>query len=230
MSEQQIPTPSAQKPPSILPVSHDILKNKNTTSLDGSGKELSKLHGGTSLKKNKFWQEGNGTQRGMQSRHLTMIGTCSQGIIGLAHNLSSESSLAIGGTIGTGIFLSAGIVRFIPADFFTHTHNFLSVYQGCSNGRSWKCHSLLFCSRSIRLCCCHLPVSRSLLRSHSVIHHFLSFWWILSGEMSSMYPVSGAFSTFGTRFVSPALGFTLGTSKAWIFLFYFILFCFLKWI
>ena len=25
-----------------------------------------------------------------------------------------------------------------------------------------------------------------------------------------MYPVSGAFSTFGTRFVSPALGFTLG--------------------
>ena len=28
--------------------------------------------------------------------------------------------------------------------------------------------------------------------------------------MSSMYPVSGAFSVFGTRFVSPALGFTLG--------------------
>jgi amino acid permease len=25
-----------------------------------------------------------------------------------------------------------------------------------------------------------------------------------------MYPVSGAFSVFGTRFVSPALGFTLG--------------------
>ena len=28
--------------------------------------------------------------------------------------------------------------------------------------------------------------------------------------MSAMYPVSGAFSVFGTRFVSPALGFTLG--------------------
>ena len=28
-----------------------------------------------------------------------------------------------------------------------------------------------------------------------------------------MYPVSGAFSTFGTRFVSPALGFTLGEFK-----------------
>ena len=31
--------------------------------------------------------------------------------------------------------------------------------------------------------------------------------------MSSMYPVSGAFSTFGARFVSPALGFTLGEIK-----------------
>jgi len=28
--------------------------------------------------------------------------------------------------------------------------------------------------------------------------------------MSSMFPVSGAFAVFGTRFVSPALGFTLG--------------------
>lgn len=32
------------------------------------------------------------------------------------------------------------------------------------------------------------------------------------GEMSSLIPVSGAFSTFGSRFVSPALGFTLGWS------------------
>ena len=30
------------------------------------------------------------------------------------------------------------------------------------------------------------------------------------GEMSAMFPVSGAFSVFGSRFVSPALGFTLG--------------------
>jgi len=34
------------------------------------------------------------------------------------------------------------------------------------------------------------------------------------GEMAAMYPVSGAFSVFGTRFVSPALGFTLGTELA----------------
>lgn len=32
--------------------------------------------------------------------------------------------------------------------------------------------------------------------------------------MAAMYPVSGAFSVFGTRFVSPALGFTLGTELA----------------
>ena len=36
------------------------------------------------------------------------------------------------------------------------------------------------------------------------------------GEMASMYPVSGAFSTFGTRFVSPALGFTLGESSYYL--------------
>ena len=43
-----------------------------------------------------------------------------------------------------------------------------------------------------------------------MINSILKFFLLLSGEMSSMYPVSGAFSTFGTRFVSPALGFTLG--------------------
>ena len=46
-----------------------------------------------------------------------------------------------------------------------------------------------------------------------MINLLLTTLLILSGEMSSMYPVSGAFSTFGTRFVSPALGFTLGEIK-----------------
>ncbi|KAF8804296.1 amino acid permease [Phlegmacium glaucopus] len=139
MSEQ-ILTSSAQKHPSILPISHD---NQNTTSLDSPEKEL---HGGTS-EKNKFWQEGKGTQRGMQSRHLTMI--------------------AIGGTIGTGIFLSAGI----------------AIATGGPG---------------------------SALLSYFVLGVFVYAVVISLGEMSSMYPVSGAFSTFGTRFVSPALGFTLG--------------------
>lgn len=30
------------------------------------------------------------------------------------------------------------------------------------------------------------------------------------GEMAAYLPVPGAFSTFGTRFVDPALGFCLG--------------------
>ncbi len=33
---------------------------------------------------------------------------------------------------------------------------------------------------------------------------------ILSGEMAAYIPVTGSFAEFGTRFVSPALGFTLG--------------------
>ncbi|KAG6915914.1 hypothetical protein DXG01_009284 [Tephrocybe rancida] len=91
--------------------------------------------------------EGNETKRGMKSRHLTMI--------------------AIGGTIGTGIFLSAG-----------------SSIAIAGPGSS--------------------------LLSYFVVGLFVYSVVITLGEMSSMYPVSGAFSVFGARFVSPALGFTLG--------------------
>ncbi|KAF9008046.1 amino acid permease-domain-containing protein [Cyathus striatus] len=87
------------------------------------------------------------TQRGMKSRHLMMI--------------------AIGGTIGTGIFLSAG--------------------------------------SSIAL-----AGPGSTLLSYFVVGVFVYTVVITLGEMSSMFPISGAFSTFGSRFVSPALGFTLG--------------------
>ncbi|KAF9461615.1 amino acid permease/ SLC12A domain-containing protein [Collybia nuda] len=91
--------------------------------------------------------ERNQTQRGMKSRHLMMI--------------------ALGGTIGTGIFLSAG-----------------SAISLAGPG--------------------------SALLSYFVVGLFVYAVVITIGEMSSMYPVSGAFSAFGTRFVSPALGFTLG--------------------
>lgn len=91
--------------------------------------------------------EGNATHRGMQSRHLMMI--------------------AIGGTIGTGIFLSAG-----------------SAIALAGPG--------------------------SALLSYFVVGLFVYSVVITLGEMASMYPVSGAFSVFGRRFVSPALGFTLG--------------------
>ncbi|KAH7921088.1 hypothetical protein BV22DRAFT_1020021 [Leucogyrophana mollusca] len=89
----------------------------------------------------------NDTKRAMHSRHLMMI--------------------AIGGTIGTGIFLSAG-----------------SAIALAGPG--------------------------SALLSYFVVGIFVYSVVIALGEMAAMYPVSGAFSVFGTRFVSPALGFTLG--------------------
>ncbi|KAH7910314.1 amino acid permease-domain-containing protein [Hygrophoropsis aurantiaca] len=89
----------------------------------------------------------NDIKRAMQSRHLMMI--------------------AIGGTIGTGIFLSAG-----------------SAIALAGPG--------------------------SALLSYFVVGVFVYSVVITLGEMAAMYPVSGAFSVFGTRFVSPALGFTLG--------------------
>ncbi|KAG6824955.1 hypothetical protein H0H92_005323 [Tricholoma furcatifolium] len=91
--------------------------------------------------------EGNQTKRGMQSRHLMMI--------------------AIGGTIGTGIFLSAG-----------------SAIAVAGPG--------------------------SALLSYLVVGIFVYSVVITLGEMSTMFPVTGAFSHFGSRFISPALGFTLG--------------------
>ncbi|TFK61038.1 hypothetical protein BDN72DRAFT_778696 [Pluteus cervinus] len=89
----------------------------------------------------------NSTRRAMESRHLMMI--------------------AIGGTIGTGIFLSAG-----------------SAIALAGPG--------------------------SALLSYIVVGIFVYSVVISLGEMASAFPVTGAFSTFGSRFVSPALGFTLG--------------------
>ncbi|KAF9552618.1 hypothetical protein CPC08DRAFT_714456 [Agrocybe pediades] len=132
----------------------------SSSSSDVSGKaldssqeeEIPRPNGGASTKTRNFWQkfraeEGNETQRGMHSRHLMMI--------------------AIGGTIGTGIFLSAG-----------------SAVALAGPG--------------------------SALLSYFVVGLFVYTVVITLGEMSSKYPVSGAFSIFGERFVSPALGFTLG--------------------
>ena len=124
---------------------------------------------------------------------------------------SNPSFPAIGGTIGTGIFLSAGIVRrsssllycYMKLTYITsrqyrqavlQVHFSLIVFSAYSFTVLWF------------LCKLILLWLDSALATHGI-------WLILSGEMSSMYPVSGAFSTFGTRFVSPALGFTLGEFK-----------------
>jgi amino acid permease len=55
-------------------------------------------------------KEMNETHRGMKSRHLTMIGMYPNNSGSTVVYLTFFRS-AIGGTIGTGIFLSAGIVR-----------------------------------------------------------------------------------------------------------------------
>ncbi|KAF8967512.1 amino acid permease-domain-containing protein [Flammula alnicola] len=135
-----------ERPPSTR---SSILKEESTS--EAYSKDLPKPNG-VPGKKLGFWkrlgaEDGNETQRAMQSRHLVMI--------------------AIGGTIGTGIFLSAG-----------------SAVALAGPG--------------------------SALLSYFVVGLFVYTVVITLGEMSSMYPVSGAFSVFGTRFVSPALGFTLG--------------------
>ncbi|KAI8989904.1 amino acid permease-domain-containing protein [Trametes punicea] len=95
----------------------------------------------------------NNTKRAMKSRHLTMI--------------------AIGGTIGTGIFLSAGSAIAVAG-----------------------------------------PASA--LFSYFIVGIFCYAVVISLGEMAAYIPVSGTFAVFGTRFFSPALGFTLGMFSAFL--------------
>lgn len=96
-----------------------------------------------------FGTPNHETVRGMHSRHLTFI--------------------AIGGTLGTGIFLSAGS----------------SVATSGAGGA---------------------------LLAYCVVGFFVYGVVLTLGEMSSLIPVSGAFATFGDRFVSPVLGGTLGVN------------------
>lgn len=100
-------------------------------------------------KRRVFGAPGQSTVRGMHSRHLTFI--------------------AIGGTLGTGIFLSAGS----------------SVATAGAGGA---------------------------LIAYCVVGFFVYGVVLTLGEMSSLIPVSGAFATFGDRFVSPVLGATLGVN------------------
>ncbi|KAF9132798.1 hypothetical protein BGW39_011282 [Mortierella sp. 14UC] len=94
-------------------------------------------------------------KRDLKSRHLQMI--------------------AIGGTIGTGIFLSSGG----------------SVASAGPLGA---------------------------LISYTIVGTMVFFIVTSLGEMASYLPLPGAFSTFGARFVDPALGFGLGIGYAfqWI--------------
>ncbi|KAF9940778.1 hypothetical protein BGZ67_006795 [Mortierella alpina] len=99
--------------------------------------------------------EFGSVKRDLKSRHLQMI--------------------AIGGTIGTGIFLSSGG----------------SVAAAGPLGA---------------------------LISYTIVGTMVFFIVTSLGEMSAYLPLPGAFTTFGSRFVDPALGFGLGVGYAfqWI--------------
>ncbi len=115
--------------------------------------------------------------------------------------LEHSVSIALGGTIGTGIFLSAGSVSL----YATYTKTLYSMLAGHRSCRSRQRPLVLLRCRPLLLWSCDIVVSASVL---PYTHIFTR----PRGEMAAYIPVSGTFAVFGTRFVSPALGFTLGTS------------------
>ena len=86
-------------------------------------------------------------KRSLQSRHMTMI--------------------AIGGAIGTGLFLASG-----------------SVISTAGPGGG--------------------------LLAYAIMAVMVYFLMTSLGEMAAYMPVSGSFETYATKFVDPALGFSLG--------------------
>lgn len=95
----------------------------------------------------KLEQQGPGLQRKLKSRHISMI--------------------AIGGSIGTGLFVASGA----------------TIAQAGPGGA---------------------------LAAYAIIGIMVYFLMTSLGEMAAAIPVSGSFSTYGTRFVDPALGFAQG--------------------
>ena len=135
-------------------------------------------------------EEANGAERrlhrGLSARQVQMI--------------------AIGGTIGTGIFLSAGSASPLRCPRSRPQSSSPRTYRqsrrparpapSCRTSQS-ACSVTELSSR-----CTSYIALRITTFSHATPS---------SGEMAAYIPVSGSFSVFGSRFFSPALGFTLGT-------------------
>lgn len=177
----------------------------------------------SSARNGKLWrralgaEDGNETQRAMQSRHLMMIGMYER-LAGLSHGIPADRRVtllkAIGGTIGTGIFLSAGSV--------SHSHfRMVTIvkFQRCDLQAVALAGpaSALLSYFVVGIFVYSVVIALYVLADSSLYRISTDNLFFTSGEMSSMYPVSGAFSVFGTRFVSPALGFTLGTSISGVY-------------
>lgn len=92
-------------------------------------------------------QEDKKLKRDLKSRHLTMI--------------------AIGGSIGTGLFLSSGA----------------AIHTAGPGGA---------------------------LLAYALVGAMVYFVMTSLGEMAAFMPTSGAFSTYGSKFVDPAFGFAIG--------------------
>ncbi|KAJ7172882.1 amino acid permease/ SLC12A domain-containing protein [Mycena crocata] len=84
--------------------------------------------------------------------------------------------------------------------------------------RGMKSRHLTFIAIGEWICCLFLSIGSSIaiagpagaLIAYTIVGIFVYGVVMTLGEMSSLIPVSGAFSTFGDRFVSPVLGATLG--------------------
>ncbi|KAG0282057.1 hypothetical protein BGZ96_000876 [Linnemannia gamsii] len=132
-------------------------------------------------------------KRDLKSRHLQMI--------------------AIGGTIGTGIFLSSGgsVAGAGPLGaLISYT------IVGASTA---PCYQSLTNASCFGYFCACVQKSKCLTQQPYLSLGTMVFFIVTSlGEMASYLPLPGAFSTFGARFVDPALGFGLGIGYAfqWI--------------
>lgn len=128
--------------------------------------------------------EGYDTQRALGSRHIMMIGALAAlRVLATTHTARSHRG--------------------------HHRHWYFSERRlGRVRRRPRKRAALVPRRRHVLLCRRGRPVSR--FDPRAVASPSLDD---CSGEMAAYIPVSGAFSVFATRFVSPSLGFTLGEPK-----------------
>lgn len=136
--------------------------------------DLEKSHASDSADENDF----NATEKHLKSTGEVTVGDAQRFVAGsedehLARGLSSRqvSMIAIGGTIGTGLFLGTG----------------RSLATGGPG---------------------------SLLINYSIVGALVYLVMLCLGEMATEFPLAGSFSTYSTRFVDEAFGFSIGWNYA----------------
>jgi hypothetical protein len=91
---------------------------------------------------------------------------------------------------------------------FDNLNNLLIFFDGVVHSVGGPRERPVVLSYSWYICvlCCDFVVSAVLISDYEELQSIV----IHRGEMSAMYPVSGTYSVYGSRFISPAFGFTLG--------------------